>query len=546
MGLKIITVIFLLLLTISCASATTITFSNNDSINASFTSIQDAIDQAQKNDSIVIYSGTYSETLVVDKPLSISSFSPDPKDVVITSNNSSAPIIHITADNVKVSGLTIEGDSDNPVVAGIAIGNVKNSLVSNNIISKTQNGLYIESSSGNEIQNNTMLSNTEHGIYLLDSGLNTLENNIIQSNKRGLYLDISDENIITGNEINNNQFYGLALRKSNTNEITNNQLFLNSIGLSLTSSDKNSITGNNVSNNKDQGSLLWDSGSNTLKSNVLAENRDSGITLISSTSANNVLDGNTLSNNFHGISIENSDNNIIKNNAFNSNEEYGIYHLFPGDKNTIEDNSFSDNRSENIEFTIFQQIFIFFVILIVATVIAFYFNLSWLKKGIAGLVVLLVITFILIIAWYYPFSHGLPDNNVYVENLEESIVPLNETYSRVTISMNLNYQNKDAYLYNNNTGDMIDNLPVFVQVSASTPADGSYSDEDTELIFEEQVVLEYLGSNHYECTIDMESGKTYAYDVEVKLRRELPYPHPTSGEIKWELLGGLSDNIDLR
>jgi hypothetical protein len=152
----------------------------------------------------------------------------------------------------------------------------------------------------------------------------------------------------------------------------------------------------------------------------------------------------------------------------------------------------------------------------------------------------------LLLAWYFPFESSLPANNVYVENLEANSIPINETYSRVTLSMNLNYQNKDAYLHTNNTGDMIDNLPVFVQVSVSTPADGSYSDEDTELIHEEQVVLEYLGSNYYECTIDLESGKTYEVLVEVNLKRELEYPHPYYGEVKWELLGVLSDDIDLR
>ena len=538
------TLFFLMfLLTINHAGAATITVSTNSSTDVSFTSIQNAIDQAQENDSIVIYSGTYSETLVVDKPLSISSFSADPENVVITSNNSFAPIIHITADNVRVKGLTIAGDASNPPVAGIYIGNAKNSVVSNNIISNTQDGFYIESSSDNEIQNNTVLSNTEHGIYLLDSTQNILENNSIQSNKRGLYLDLSDENTVNGNEINNNQFYGLALRESNTNEITSNQLFLNSIGLSLTSSDKNSITGNNASNNKNQGFLLWESGSNTLKSNILAQNTDSGITLISSTSANNVLDGNTLSDNLHGISIENSDNNIIKNNAFNSNEEYGIYHLFPGDKNTIEDNSFSDNRSENIKLTIFQQISIVIIAFIIATVIAFYFNLSWLKKVIAGLIILALAALILTIIWYFPFEGGLSDYNVNVENIEENIVPINKTHSKVALSMNLNYLNRYQSFY---TGaETHDSLPIFVQVSSDSPADGSYSSQDVVVENIGQTVLEFSQSTHYKCTFDMENGRTYDLLIEVQFKNELPYPHPYYNEVKWKLIGENVTQVDI-
>jgi parallel beta-helix repeat protein len=534
-----------LFLTVSCVSATTITVGDNSNTNLSFTSIQDAIDQAQKDDSIIIYSGTYSETLTVDKPLSISSSSLDPEDVVITSNNSSAPIIRITSDNVKITGLTITGDSSNPSIAGIFIENAKSCDVSNNMISNTQNGVYIELSSGNKIQNNTVLSNTEHGMYLFDSTLNILGNNNVQNNKRGFYVDESDQITIEGNNVSNNQMYGIALRKSSFCTITENELILNNIGLALTSSDENTVFGNNLNENKQYGLHVWHSNSNSVTDNYFSENKASGIRLIS-LSSNNIFQRNSFYSNLNGITIESTDNNIIKNNKFRSNEEYAIYHRFPDDKNTIEDNSFADNRAENIKLSPLQDILIVIITLTILTIIAFHFGLSWLKKGLFGLVILIIISVILLLAWYFPFESSLPANNVYVGNLETTSSPINETHSRVTFSMNLNYENKDAYLYTNNTGDMVDNLPVFVQVSVSTPADGSYSDEDTELIHEEQVVLEYLGSNYYECTIDLESGKTYFFTVEAKLRRELPYPYPHYGEVKWELLGGLSDDIDLR
>jgi parallel beta-helix repeat protein len=534
-----------LFLTVGCVSATTITVGDNSTTNLSFSSIQDAIDHAQKDDSIIIYSGTYSESLTVDKPLSISSFSLDPEDVVLISNNSSAPIIHITVDNVKISGLTIEGASSNPSVVGIFIDHADSSLVSNNIISNTLDGLYIVSSSGSEIQNNTIFLNIEHGVHLLDSTLNNLENNNVQNNKRGLYVDESDQITIEGNNVSNNQMYGIALRKSLFCTIVENELILNNIGLALTSSDKNTVFGNNLNENKQYGLHIWESNSNSVTDNYFAENKDSGLYL-TCLSSNNIFERNSFYSNLNGITIESTDDNIIKNNKFRSNEEYAIYHRFPDDKNSIEDNSFADNRAENIKLSLLQAILIVIITLTILTIIAFYFGLSWLKKGLFGLVALIIISAILLLAWYFPFESSLPANNVYVENLEANSIPINETYSRVTLSMNLNYQNKDAYLHTNNTGDMIDNLPVFVQVSVSTPADGSYSDEDTELIHEEQVVLEYLGSNYYECTIDLESGKTYEVLVEVNLKRELEYPHPYYGEVKWELLGVLSDDIDLR
>ena len=547
MKIKQILIITIILFTVSCVSGTTITVetNNNNNTNLSFSSIQDAIDRAQENDFIIIHNGTYSNTLIIDKPLSISSFSLYPEAVIITSNNSSVPIIHVIADNVKISGLTITGNVNNPPITGIFIDHANNSLMSNNIITNTQDGLWIDTSSGDHIQDNTVLSNTAHGIYIINSTLNYLENNNIHNNKRGLYLNQSDQNTVTDNKINNNQNYGIALRKSNTNKIINNQLILNNIGLSLTSSDQNTITNNNASNNENDGILLWIAKSNILKNNVLTENKNSGIYFLSS-SSNNTLDGNILSNNLNGISIEGSNSNFIRNNMFNSNENYGIYHLFAGDKNTIEDNSFSDNPSENLKISLFHQIIVFVILLIIAVGIAFYFNLPWLKKGLAGLIILIVILLVLTIIWYLPFESDLPENNVYIEDFEKSIMPINETLSRITFSMNLDYLNKDSILHTNSSGDMINRLPIFVKISASTPADGFYSDEDMILINDGQVVLEYLESNHYECTINMETGKTYDLLIEVQLKRELPYPHPYYGEIKWELIGVLADDIDLR
>jgi parallel beta-helix repeat protein len=272
-------------------------------------------------------------------------------------------------------------------------------------------------------------------------------------------------------------------------------------------------------------------------------------------SSNNIFERNTFSGNLNGITIESTDNNILKNNKFRANEDHGIYHRYPDDKNTIENNSFADNPSENIKLSIFQEIFIvILVIAIIVALIAFYFRPPWWKTGVAGLIILAIIGLILLvialllltIVLYFPFESGLPGNNVYVEDLQINAVPINETHSRVTVSMNLNYQNKDSFENTNNTGDMVDNLPVFVQIKTSTPADGSYSDEDMKLVYEEQVTLEYRGSNHHEYTIDMESGKTYMFLVEVQMFEELPYPHPYYGESKWEFLGGLSEELDLR
>jgi len=539
--------IVFLLLTINCASAATITVDmHNNNTDKTFSSIQDAINHAQENDIVVVYNGTYSESLVIDKSLTIASLRfNDGGTAVLISNDPDVPVIHVKANNVKIAGLTITGNADSPSTAGVFIDNADNSRISNNIITNMQDGIYMESSAGNSIQNNTILSNNLHGMYIHSSKQNIVENNSIQNNKRGLYLDESEQNTVADNEINNNQIYGIGLRKSSSNTVTQNQLTFNNIGLALTSSDKNTIFGNNASENKQDGLHLWLSNSNSITDNFFEDNKDSGTRLVS-LSSNNIFERNTFSGNLNGITIESTDNNIIKNNKFRANEDHGIYHRYPDDRNTIEENSFADNPSENIKLSPLQEIFVVFIVLLILTIIAFHFKSSWLKKSLLGLGILIIVSLILLIAWYFPFESGLPGNNVYVEDLQINAVPINETHSRVTVSMNLNYQNKDSFEHTNNTGSMVDNLPVFVQIKTSTPADGSYSDEDMRLVYEEQVILEYRGFNHHEYTIDLESGKTYMFLVEVQMFEELPYPHPYYGESKWEFLGGLREELDLR
>lgn len=543
--MKIINIVLIILLvsTVNSVSAEIIVVdSHHSNTNNTFFSIQDAIDHSQENDSIVLISGTYFESLVIDHPIDLYSLTLDPSDVIITDNSSSF-VIHILSDNVKITGMTITGQNDTYPATGILIDSADNSQIQDNVITNTQNGIYIEQSSGALIQNNTVISNTEHGIYLLDSRMNKLEGNNIQNNKRGIYFDSSDKNTLTRNYIKNNQNYGLALRKSSLNSISQNQLDLNNIGLALTSANKNIITENNANENEQYGLFLWESVSNTINSNTFTENGNSGIYLLSPSKDNKIKNNLFLRNQKNGITIDSTDNNTITDNEFTSNGEYGIYHLYPNDKNVIKNNFFSKNLSENIKLSIIQEVAMVIIALILVTLIAFCFKLAWLKKGLAVLVALLLLLIAINVIWYFPFESGLLDYNVHVQNIETNIIPVNETHSRVSLSMNLDYLNK--YSSPETNDEIYNDLPVFVQISSKSPADGDNSNYERLPESNEQVVLKYSQSNQYGCTFDLEKGKTYDILIEVQLKQELPYPHPYYGETKWKLMGENSTEIHI-
>ncbi len=541
---KIFTIL-LIILTINCTSATTITVGTNSNSNYNFSSIQEAINFAQENDSILIYKGNYSETLTVDKQLRINSISLNPEDVIINPDFSSRSIIHVTSDNVEITGLTILGNNNETQISGIYLDNISNSLIQNNIISNVQDGLVLNTSSENIISNNTLLSNALHGIYLINSTSNDFRNNLITDNKCGLYLDLSNLNTLTNNNASNNENYGFALRKSNTNSLTNNLFFMNKYGLCLSSSHENIIIDNIASNNKQYGFLLWTSRSNNIKNNVLIENENSGIYLRPSCS-NNTLNGNTLSNNVNGISIENSGNNLIINNTFSSNKEYGIFYLYPNE-DIIKENILLNNKGGDDNLTFSPPLIYVLLILITGTGLAYYLKKkSLLKKTIMGFSILIIMSFIAIVAWYFPFESTDPGNNVEITNFNwYNSSTINQTHAQGTLSMDINYISKQAYSNHFAENSQTDIIPTKIRISSRHILDG-ISEGPYTLLSEKDITLTYQKQFKYETSLELENNMGHNIQAMIVFKEDYDYPHPYYSELKWDIIGIASTNIDLK
>ena len=88
------------------------TITVDDEGDGDYTSIQDAIDDANPGDTIKVYSGTYIENVVVDKQLAIMGIGEElgiGDDVDKPSiDGGSGDVVHIYADSVNVSGFIIQ------------------------------------------------------------------------------------------------------------------------------------------------------------------------------------------------------------------------------------------------------------------------------------------------------------------------------------------------------------------------------------------------------------------------------------------------------
>ncbi|MDW5549709.1 nitrous oxide reductase family maturation protein NosD [Methanosarcina sp.] len=301
-----------LMLTAGTAEADTVTVSKNDEAN--YTIIQEAINNVKDGDTILVYSGNFTENVIVNKSVSIKSNSGNPDDTIIQSSNPGEHIFNVTEDDVTISGFKITGASNfvTSPTAGVHLEGVNNSIISNNKFSNNIVGIDLHSSDHNMLSNNTV-SDNERGISLTNSNNNTVINNDAFNNRFGIYFWGSKNNILSDNNASLNEEDGIWIEDgSNNNTLSNNMVSNSDDGILLTeSSNNNTMSGNNVTLSL-VGVQITDSSNNMVKNNFISNNSRIGISIIRNSSNNTVKD-NSLSNNSESIVMEGSTNQIYNN-----------------------------------------------------------------------------------------------------------------------------------------------------------------------------------------------------------------------------------------
>jgi len=245
--IRFVMVFIFLTIIAGAASAATITVGND--IWANYANIQDAIDNANSGDTILVNPGTYRENVNVNKPLTIISRSENPDHTVVQASKNNH-VFHVTSNNVTVIGFKITG-THGPTKAGIYLDGVQECTIANNILSNNENGIGLVSSINNTIINNTINSNSFEGIDLERSSNNELSNNTIISNMwDGMILEASNNNRFSNNIINSNRMDGISFINSNNNRVNNNTINSNGQnGISLDISNNNTLNDNFLLNN---------------------------------------------------------------------------------------------------------------------------------------------------------------------------------------------------------------------------------------------------------------------------------------------------------
>jgi len=231
--------------------------------------------------------------------------------------------IVVEKDNIVVdgAGYTVQGPGSSYI--GISLDGRNNVTIKNVEVTNFTAGIYLSSSTNNNITGNTVSSNNEDGIVLSYSSNNTVTGNTASNGYEGIRLTESSYNNITGNVASNNNDDGIHLEDSSNNSISGNNITGNSQnGIYLYYSSDNKILSNTFSSNLGSGIFLYYSSDNTILKNMDFSDSMYGIVLWSH-SRRNIVSENILSLSHRGITMGYSDDNRILNNTV-SRTDLGI------------------------------------------------------------------------------------------------------------------------------------------------------------------------------------------------------------------------------
>jgi len=180
-----------------------------------YSTIQAAINAANPGDIIEVASNTYYEQVVVNKSLTLVGAG---SSTTIIDGGGTGTVVRVTADNVNVTGFTIQNGGAQFADCGLFIGNCTGSTISNNTIRENgNNGLELRKTKGGNIVANTITGNSYAGIHVSDGDNNIFHGNTISYNFIGAWISsaITPSTFYHNNFINNtNQVLDYGYPKS--------------------------------------------------------------------------------------------------------------------------------------------------------------------------------------------------------------------------------------------------------------------------------------------------------------------------------------------
>ena len=213
---------------------------------AGYPSLQELVDRAEPNSTLVPPPGTYAGPVTLDFPLTI-----DGKGKVTVDGGGKGSVIYIDTDGAVIKGLrlTNSGNSHNDIDSGIQVrGNFN--VIKDNVIDDCLFGIDLQESNNNIVRRNRISSKDVDlgvrgdSVRLWYSFNNKITDNIIRDS-RDMVVWYSADNTIARNDSRRGR-YSLHFMYSRFNMVDSNHYEHNSVGIFLMYSDSVVVKNNYI------------------------------------------------------------------------------------------------------------------------------------------------------------------------------------------------------------------------------------------------------------------------------------------------------------
>jgi len=186
--------------------------------------IQEAIDTADAGFTILVDSGNYTESVVIDKSLSLIG---ENRDNTTIRGLGSGMVVHVIVDNVNITGFTVEhSGTASTYYSGILLDEVFNCSIFDNHLTDNSIGILLWECSACSVSGNNSTRNYEYGIFLQNCSSCSISENTARNNKVSTFLNCSTSCSVYCNSIVEND-YGIRLTDSGDNRIVHNSFVSN-------------------------------------------------------------------------------------------------------------------------------------------------------------------------------------------------------------------------------------------------------------------------------------------------------------------------------
>lgn len=302
-----------------CAVAKTVVVSPEGSCR----SLKQAVQRAEKGDTILVMKGTYrSLNTLIDKEVTVLG-----RDYPVLDAAFREEVVTIVANNVKFDGFTVKNSKSGDMrdFAGIRLHKVHNVTISNNKLINNFFGIYLSDSrnvrvSNNHISGSRRAINSGNGIHAWQCEQIAILGNTVSGHRDGIYFEFVKKSNIERNVSTANLRYGLHFMFSDDDTYSRNTFKNNGSGVAVMYSKR-----------------IY------MKQNIFQENWGSSIygLLLKDISSSRII-GNRFIKNTTGIYMEGCENLTVHQNEF-SNNGWGLRVLANCVNSTFERNNFKAN-----------------------------------------------------------------------------------------------------------------------------------------------------------------------------------------------------------